>query len=141
METFTTTSANATIDLGRELAGRFGQGDLLALTGDLGAGKTVLVRGLAVGWGVADERIVSSPTFVLIHEYEGRTPIYHIDLYRMAAPQAELAGLGLGEMLADGVVAIEWADRIADALPRPYWRITIEHLGPRRRRFQLELIQ
>ncbi len=141
METFTTSSVDATIELGRELAGRFGRGDLVALSGELGAGKTVLVRGLAAGWGVPDERIVSSPTFVLIHEYEGATPIYHIDLYRMGAPQTELAGLGLGEMLADGIVAIEWADRVREALPRPYWQITIEHVGPRRRRFRLERME
>lgn len=141
METFTTSSVDATIELGRELAERFGRGDLVALTGELGAGKTVLVRGLAAGWGVPDERIVSSPTFVLIHEYEGDTPIYHIDLYRMGSPSGELAGLGLGEMLADGVVAIEWADRVREALPRPYWQITIEHVGPRRRRFRLEQVE
>ena len=141
METFKTSSVKATLALGAELAARFGRGDCIALVGPLGAGKTALVRGLAAGWGVADERLIASPTYVLVHEYPARPTVYHVDLYRMTSAEAELADLGLAEMLADGVVAIEWADRAGDSLPRPHWRITIEIAGPRSRRFHLERVE
>jgi len=124
-EAFHTASADATVALGERLGPRFGTGDCVGLVGPLGAGKTVLIRGLARGLGVADERIVSSPTYVLVQEYDGRVPIFHVDLYRLALPAAELADLGLAEMLAAGVVLIEWADRAAAALPRPRWEIAI----------------
>lgn len=140
METFTTSSVKATLALGSQLAGRFGRGDLIALVGQLGAGKTVLVRGLATGWGVA-ERAVSSPTYVLVHEYPAEVTVYHMDLYRITSPVGELADLGLTEMLAGGVVAIEWADRAGGALPRPHWQISIEITGPRSRRISLELVE
>ena len=141
METFKTSSVKATLALGADMATRFGRGDCIALVGPLGAGKTALVRGLAAGWGVDDERLVASPTYVLVHEYPAEPTVYHVDLYRISDPVAELADLGLDEMLADGVVAIEWADRAGDALPRPHWRITIDMTGPRSRRFNLERIE
>ena len=129
METFQTHSAEETVALGRRLAARLGRGDLVALEGELGAGKTVLVRGLAEGLGVADSRDVSSPTYVLVQEYAGRAPIFHIDLYRLAEPKGQLADLGLEEMLQAGVVLIEWAGKAEDDLPRPFWRIQIELTG------------
>lgn len=138
-ETFTTRSIKATLDLGRKLAERFGVGDCIALHGELGAGKTVFVRGLAAGLGVADERAVSSPTFVLVQEYHGRIPIYHIDLYRLDKAVAELELFGLSEMLQSGLVVIEWAERAAD-LPRPHWSLTITATGKSSRRFVLERI-
>ena len=125
----------------RDSAERLAPGDCLALTGPLGAGKTALVRGIAAGLGVADDRMVSSPTYVLVQEYPGRVPIYHIDLYRMVHPAEELADLGLDEMLADGVVLMEWADRAAGALPRPRWEIGIELVGARGRRFALRRVE
>jgi tRNA threonylcarbamoyladenosine biosynthesis protein TsaE len=134
-ETFETFSLAETYDLGRQLAQRLGVGDCMALVGGLGAGKTALVRGLAIGLGVEDERLISSPTYVLVHEYPGRVPVYHLDLYRLTLPDAELADLGLREMLADGVVLIEWADRARDALPRHRWRVDIEITGEQERRF------
>jgi tRNA threonylcarbamoyladenosine biosynthesis protein TsaE len=140
-ETHTTRSPAATAALGRLLAERLAPGDCLALIGPLGAGKTALVRGIAAGLGVADERMVSSPTYVLVQEYPARVPIYHIDLYRMVHPAEELADLGLDEMLADGVVLIEWADRAEGALPRPRWEIGIELVGPRGRRFTLRRVE
>ena len=139
-ETFETRSVRGTLALGRRLAGRLGRGDLLALVGELGAGKTVLVRGLARGLGVGDERAVSSPTYVLVQEYAGRLPVFHIDLYRMADAAGEVSQLGLEEMLEAGVVLAEWADRAEDALPRPHWRLRIEHTGPHSRRFTLERV-
>ncbi len=137
METFQTKSPRGTIALGRRLASRLGRGDCVGLVGDLGAGKTVLVRGLAAGLGVGDDRLISSPTFVLVQEYPGSVPVYHIDLYRLADGAGELVDLGLAEMLADGVVLIEWADRAGEALPGNHWRIEIAITGRRTREFRL----
>jgi tRNA threonylcarbamoyladenosine biosynthesis protein TsaE len=84
---------------------------------------------------VDDERLVSSPTYVLVQEYPARVPVYHVDLYRLADPRAELADLAIDEMLADGVAIIEWADRAGDELPRPHWRVEITIAGESSRRF------
>lgn len=100
-----------TIALGRTIAESLTAGSVVLLWGDLGAGKTALVRGLAEGLGV-DPSAVSSPTFTLIHEYRGgRLPLYHVDLYRLTP--REVDDLGLDEMLLQGgVTAIEWPDRL-----------------------------
>ena len=103
-------SEQDTIDAGRALADRLSPGDILLLYGDLGAGKTAFVRGLAQGLGVADDE-VSSPTFTLIQEYRGgRLTLFHADLYRLTPEEA--ADIGLGEIGEDGVLAVEWADRL-----------------------------
>ena len=83
---------------------------------------------------------MSSPTYVLLQEYPGPVPMFHVDLYRMAAPEAEFADLGIEEMLAAGVVVVEWADRAADALPRIHRRITMEITGETSRRISLASI-
>lgn len=140
-ETFTTSSAAGTAKLGRALARRLGVGDCVALTGDLGAGKTALVRGIAAGLGLADERMVSSPTYVLVQEYPASVPVYHLDLYRMTSPEAELGELGVEEMLADGVMLVEWADRAPAALPRPRWEITIAITSRSGRRFTVRRVE
>ena len=140
-EVFTTSSPAGTAELGRTLAGRLRAGDCVALTGGLGAGKTVLVRGIAQGLGLADDRMVSSPTYVLVQEYPAAVPVYHLDLYRMGSPEAEIGQLGLEEMLADGVVLIEWAERAEAALPRPHWRISIDVTSRRARRFTLSRVE
>lgn len=140
METYETHSADETVDLGRRIAARLGVGDCVALVGPLGSGKTVLVRGLAAGLGLADTRLVASPTFVLVRQYPGRLPIYHLDLYRLVAAAAELAELGLTEMLEDGVALIEWADRAEGALPRPRWQVEIEHAGPTSRSLRVRRV-
>lgn len=140
-ESFQTSSVQETLRLGEELAGRLNAGDCVALAGPLGAGKTVLVRGIARGLGVADDRLVSSPSYVLVQEYAGRVPIFHVDLYRLAQPQAELAELGLEEMLTVGVVLMEWADRAADALPRPRWELMITVTGENSRSFSLRRVE
>lgn len=105
-----------TFELGRTLAARLRAGDVLALAGDLGAGKTHFVKGLAQGLGITSE--VTSPTFTLIHEYRGgRLPLYHIDCYRLESA-GELLGIGIDEYLRpDGVTAIEWADKFDELLP------------------------
>jgi len=140
IDTYKTTSPGETIELGKRLAKQFDRGQCIALVGPLGAGKTVLVRGLAIGWGIEDARVVSSPTFVLVHEYSACKPIYHIDLYRLADAAVELADLGLAEMIADGVVVIEWADRAGNVLPKPRWQVGITITGQRSRRFELSRI-
>ncbi|MFP3938081.1 MAG: tRNA (adenosine(37)-N6)-threonylcarbamoyltransferase complex ATPase subunit type 1 TsaE [Phycisphaerae bacterium] len=140
-EQFQSESIEQTLEIGRRISERLQVGDCVGLTGPLGAGKTVLVRGLATGLGVADERLVSSPTFVLVQEYPGRVPLFHVDLYRMHEPDAELADLGVDEMLADGVVLVEWADRAGDALPLPRWQVDISLTGPESRKLTLRRVE
>lgn len=137
METVSTSSPSATAALGRDFAKRLRKGDCVALTGPLGAGKTALVRGIAQGLGLKDSRMVSSPTFVLVQEYPADVPVYHIDLYRLGDAELELPELGLEEMLSEGIVLIEWADRAPRALPARHWQIEISLTGPRSRRFRL----
>ena len=139
-ETFQTRGVRGTIALGRRLAKGLGAGDCVALQGQLGAGKTVLARGIAEGLGLTDSRLVASPTFVLVREYPCRVPVYHLDLYRMGDPSHELIDLGLHEMLKAGVVLIEWADRAADALPSTRWTIDLEISGDRARTFRVQRI-
>jgi tRNA threonylcarbamoyl adenosine modification protein YjeE len=140
MESFETRSERGTLALGRRLAARLGVGDCVALSGALGAGKTLLVRGIAAGMGLEDDRLVASPTFVLVREYPADVAVYHVDLYRLVDPAAELADLGIEEMLEDGLVLIEWADRAAGKLPRPRWDMHIDIAGPRARRFRLRRV-
>jgi len=111
-----TRSETETAAVARELAGTLHAGSVLLLSGNLGAGKTAFVRGLAEGLGI-DPDDVSSPTFTLIHEYRGgRLTLYHADLYRLE--RAATDDLGLEELgLRDGVLAIEWPDRLTHALP------------------------
>jgi tRNA threonylcarbamoyladenosine biosynthesis protein TsaE len=136
-ETFDTNSPAGTLALGKKIAARLQRGDCVSLVGPLGAGKTVLVRGIAAGLGVADKRLVSSPTFVLVQEYPATLPLFHLDLYRLCDAPAELADLGLDEMLQQGIVLIEWADKAPAALPRIRWQIEIEITGQKSRRFTL----
>jgi tRNA threonylcarbamoyladenosine biosynthesis protein TsaE len=116
MATFTTRSEAETVAAGREFARGLASGDIVLLSGDLGAGKTAFVRGMAEGLGIAPEE-VSSPTFTLIQEYRGgRLPLYHVDLYRLKTIEVE--DLGLDEItLEGGVTAIEWPDRLPRTLP------------------------
>src|SRR5262252_750105 len=119
----------ATTALGRRLAGLLFPGAVVALIGPLGAGKTHLVRAIAEGLGVSDSRVVSSPTFVLIQEYDARLPIYHFDAYRLKNPK-EFAELGVQEYFAgDGVCLVEWADRVDDCLPAERLQITLRMTG------------
>ena len=115
-----------TAALGRALAELVVGGDLVLLCGDLGAGKTVLAQGLGAGLGVTDP--ITSPTFTLVREYEGRVRLYHLDVYRLEHLE-EATELGLSELLDDGsVTVIEWGDVIAPALPQDYLELHL-HLG------------
>lgn len=116
-EIFKTESPDETQALGEKLGQTLKQGDVIALIGDLGTGKTCLTQGIARGIGIAPNEIVSSPSYILINEYSGAIPIYHIDLYRLENSE-EIAELGLSEYVeGDGICIIEWAERMADALP------------------------
>jgi len=111
-DTVTTRSEQETVDFARAFAARLHPGSVVLLVGDLGAGKTVFVRGLALGLGL-DPDAVSSPTFTLIQEYRGRPSLYHVDLYRLQG--AEVDDLGLEELVAGGaIVAIEWAEKLRE---------------------------
>jgi len=112
---------------GERLAQTLGPGAVVALTGELGAGKTCFVQGLVHGLGVTTR--ATSPTFVLINEYRGRLPVHHVDAYRIATP-AELIDIGLLELMDDeAVTIIEWADRVAALLPPRTITVHIEGLG------------
>ncbi|HZM61631.1 MAG TPA: tRNA (adenosine(37)-N6)-threonylcarbamoyltransferase complex ATPase subunit type 1 TsaE [Vicinamibacterales bacterium] len=110
-----THSEDETMAVARQVAASLSAGDVLLLSGDLGAGKTAFVRGLAQGLGINEDE-VSSPTFTLVHEYRGgRLTLYHVDLYRL--DRAATDDLGLDELgVADGVLAIEWPDRLTHTL-------------------------
>ena len=125
--TTTTHSERETAALGRELGATLSAGDVVLLVGDLGAGKTAFVRGLAEGLGV-DRDEVSSPTFTLMQEYRGgRLPLFHVDLYRLDDPR-EIEDLGLDEIAEDGVLAIEWAEKLSTPPPAAV-RVTLAHAG------------
>lgn len=117
---------DATAAFGRRLGAALFPGAVVALVGPLGAGKTHLVRAIAEGLALRDSRAVSSPTFGLIHEYQGRLPIYHFDVYRLKSI-AEFLDLGVHEYFdSGGVCLIEWADRIEACLPTEHLRIELE---------------
>ena len=125
-------SPEETVALGRRIGERLEPGDVLALVGPLGAGKTQLTRGLAEGAG-ATER-VTSPTFKLVNEYAGRVRLYHIDAYRIRGAD-DLAALGCDEFFdGDGAAVVEWADRVADVLPDDHLHIEIDITGESSRR-------
>lgn len=132
----TTSDADATHALGATLARVAEPGDLLCLWGDLGAGKTVLAKGFGAGLGV--ETTVSSPTFVLMAEHDGRLPLFHVDLYRLADAQDALAGGLLDERQATGVTLIEWPDRLGEALPARRLDVRIDGSGDSPRRIRLQ---
>ncbi len=107
-------SLSETIEIGEKIGRYLEKGDIVGLTGKLGAGKTTLIQGIARGLGVDSKQYVRSPSFVLIHQYKGKLPIYHMDLYRLKGK--EIIDLGYEEYLfGDGVCIIEWVEKI-----RPY---------------------
>jgi tRNA threonylcarbamoyladenosine biosynthesis protein TsaE len=131
----TSPSAAATRALGARLGALAGPGDVIALVGPLGAGKTELARGIARGLGV--EEPVSSPTFVLVAEHPGRVPLYHVDCYRLAGAEDALAAGILDERGEEGVTVIEWAERLGVALPAGRLEVTIDGAGDEPRRVAL----
>ncbi len=125
--------------LGRTLGEIAEAGTVVRLLGPLGAGKTALVQGLALGLGLGEDAGVRSPSFALVRTHEGgRLPLVHVDLYRLGDPD-ELADLGLDEVLAGpAVTAVEWADRFDDALPPGGWEIHLDYTDDGSRRAVLD---
>jgi tRNA threonylcarbamoyladenosine biosynthesis protein TsaE len=130
-------SPEETHRLGVKLGQLLQPGDFVGLVGDLGAGKTHLVRGVAEGAGVARSE-VASPTFAIVYPYRGRVPLYHADLYRLA-DYDELYATGFLDLIGgDGAVLVEWLDRIPQAAPREYLRITLRDTGEESRELVAE---
>ena len=128
---FITDSPEQTIEFGRRVGERLAGGEIIGLIGQLGSGKTHLIKGIAAGAGAQDaQRQVNSPTFVIINEYQGRLSIYHIDAYRLASV-AEFEMLGFDDYCRpDSIVLVEWADKILPALDGvDFIRIELSHLG------------
>ncbi len=129
-----THSSAETEMLGEELSRLLGNGDVVGFIGDLGTGKTTMIKGIARGLGI-DPNEVSSPSFALIHEYIGRFAVHHIDLYRIERP-SEVAELGLWEIFDDGISLVEWADRALELLPKNALVVRIERTAPAERRIE-----
>lgn len=126
-------SIKETIDAGAKLAKKLKAGDVVALVGELGAGKTVFTKGIAKGLGVKDSRYVNSPTFVIIKEYKGRLPLYHFDLYRLDSSSIIDAENFEEYFYGDGVSVIEWADKARGLLPKKYFEVRLSVAGEDRR--------
>lgn len=132
----TTTSPENTQRLGEALGRLARPGDIFLLSGQLGAGKTCLTQGIA--WGLGIEGYATSPSFVVMNQYQGRLPLYHIDLYRLENV-AEVADLGLDDYLyGEGVCVVEWAERAPQAFPPEHLQINISYLGESSRRFEFK---
>lgn len=120
---FQTTSDQETIDLGRKIGALLSPGDVIALIGPLGSGKTWLTKGIALGLGVDPTMVVTSPSFSLVNEYNAGHPLYHMDLYRLERV-SDILATGLEEYIYnDGVAVVEWADRLPGILPE--WRVIL----------------
>ncbi len=130
-----TRSAEETFELARKMAAGFEGTEVVLLIGELGAGKTVFAKGIAAGAGVTDPGRVTSPSFTLVNVYEGRHPVYHIDLYRLER-EAEIADLGWEDMLGRGIVVVEWAEKMT--FPVDGIVVRIETSGDDERRITIE---
>ncbi|HTV59401.1 MAG TPA: tRNA (adenosine(37)-N6)-threonylcarbamoyltransferase complex ATPase subunit type 1 TsaE [Verrucomicrobiae bacterium] len=135
---FVTQSAEETIARGREIGERLKPPALVLLSGELGAGKTTLTKGIVSGAGAAPEEEVTSPTFTLVHKYEGRSRVYHVDLYRIADLH-DLETLGLEDVFSeDAIMIVEWPDRLRLRMNWPVIRISLEHVSEDVRRILVE---
>ena len=136
---FHTFTADETEALGRKLAEHLEPNSIIALNGVLGAGKTVLTRGIARGLGI--DGIIKSPTFTIICEYEGRLPLYHMDMYRISSDdEFEMTG-GKELLTSGGICVIEWSGNIRDSLPKDIISITINVITPEEREIEIEGIE
>lgn len=132
-------SVNETLKLGKSIAKNLQPGDILCLFGELGSGKTVLTKGIASGLGIAAAKI-SSPSFILIRQHTGKLTLYHFDLYRLKSAQ-DIAALGYEEYLYnDGVVVIEWADRLKYLLPLEFLKIELSLMPGSKRQIKFSAI-
>lgn len=137
METFEFLSSSpaATQSLGKKIGERLAAGSILALSGELGCGKTWLTRGICEGLGVP-LRQVSSPTFVLVNEYKGRLPVYHMDLYRLGSIDDgfEIGIMDYFNRAESGIMVIEWAEKMISLLPADILSVKYDILGPKKRK-------
>ncbi len=135
--TYKSLRVDDTLRFGEQLGRLLKPGDVIALIGELGAGKTTLVKGIARGLDVKDKRMVKSPTFSLAHRYEGRTPMYHFDAYRLGNAR-EMFDIGSDEMFyGNGVSLVEWADKVAECLPEEYLEITLTTVSETERTIEI----
>ena len=135
--TVTSHSEEQTEAIGKALMGLLPEGAVVALRGELGAGKTCLVRGMAAA--IATDAAVSSPTFTMVNEYEGTPKLYHLDLYRIVEPR-ELMDLGYEDLFdsPDGICVVEWAERAEKLLPPKRLDVTLEHAGKTTRTIRIQ---
>jgi len=132
---FKTQNTEETIDLGKRIGSVLTKGTVIGFFGDLGSGKTTMIKGFAQGLGVKE--LVKSPSFVVVTEYQGRFPVYHIDLYRISKP-SELLEIGFEQYLyGDGVCLIEWAERAGKLLPENGVKVQIEIIDKDQRKITI----
>ena len=134
-----TGSPKETEALGRALGGLLCVGDIVALVGELGAGKTILTKGIAAGLGVENTDLVTSPTYKVLNQYKGRVQVNHFDAYRLEGP-GDFADVGGEDLLSENAVSvIEWAERTGNVLPRRAITVRIQVLSEQRRKFEFHL--
>jgi tRNA threonylcarbamoyladenosine biosynthesis protein TsaE len=134
---FLTKSADETIALGKKVGAKLKPGDILAFYGDLGSGKTTMIKGICIGLGVKEQDIVKSPSFIMINEYQGKFPIYHIDLYRTKNLE-EILSIGFDDYLyGEGVCLIEWAEKAEGQLPENIIKIELEAVSQTEREIKI----
>ncbi len=133
---FITKSAEETVSLGEKIGAALKKGDVIAMSGTLAAGKTTITKGIAKSLGIKDE--ITSPTFCLVSEYEGKMPLYHMDVYRLEGPE-DFETLGPDEMLyGNGVCIIEWSEKIRQCLPKKTIFLDIKPLENSSREITIE---
>ncbi len=134
---FVTKTAKETIALGKKIGAKLKPGDILAFYGDLGSGKTTMIKGIGLGLGVTEEDIVKSPSFIMINEYKGRLPIYHIDLYRVRNIK-EVLSIGFDDYIyGEGVCLIEWAEKAEGQLPENIIKVELESISENERKIKI----
>jgi tRNA threonylcarbamoyladenosine biosynthesis protein TsaE len=134
---FHTKSSDETIALGKKIGTALKLGDILGFYGELGSGKTTMIKGIAIGLGVKEKDLVKSPSFVMILEYKGNYNVYHIDLYRIKDDE-ELSSIGFDDYLyGDGVCLIEWAEKAGNELPENTIKVELEVTNPDQRKVKI----
>ena len=132
-------SIEETYQIARDFASKLKKGDVLRFEGDLGAGKTTFIKGLALGLGLDNEDEVKSPTFVIMHVYRTAIPVHHFDLYRLEG-DLDMASIGLDEFLGDenAITCVEWAEKAPDAFPAHSYRIKMKFISDKEREIIIE---
>ncbi|NQT32179.1 MAG: tRNA (adenosine(37)-N6)-threonylcarbamoyltransferase complex ATPase subunit type 1 TsaE [Candidatus Omnitrophica bacterium] len=139
-KTITTHSPEETIELASSITSGLTSGDLIALVGDLGSGKTVFVKGLAKGMGIEKYLYVNSPSFVILKEYHGRKDLYHFDVYRLTDEAFSDTLDYKRYFYGGGITVIEWADKVRDILPEEYLEVNIEYGPSSERKFNFRSV-